>query len=46
MNSHSHEKDGKLCKKIVQCNRPLITINVPVVFMARYVLILRGATSL
>ena len=24
----------------------LITINVPVVFMARYVMILRGATSL
>ncbi len=27
-------------------HRSLITINVPVVFMARYVMILRGATSL
>jgi hypothetical protein len=26
--------------------QPIITINVPVVFMARYVIILRGATSL
>jgi hypothetical protein len=34
-----------------QCSAPvcsciLITINVPVVFMARYVMVLRGATSL
>ncbi len=26
--------------------RPILTLNVPVVFMARYVMVLRGATSL
>jgi hypothetical protein len=32
-------------RKITRCHH-ILTINVPVVFMARYVMVLRGATSL
>ncbi len=31
---------------VIAFANPVITINVPVVFMARYVMVLRGATSL
>jgi hypothetical protein len=35
-----------LCDPPIGFYQPIITINVPVVFMARYVMVLRGATSL